>query len=54
MNTPEIGMGDRIDELNEYIDRMIPQIEETVNAMPKTECKSWEILDRCFWRLLGI
>jgi predicted nucleotidyltransferase len=46
--TPEIGEGKRIDAINEYIDRAIPELEEIIGALPDNGTGSWETLDKLF------
>lgn len=54
MNTPELGVGDRISEINDYIDKSIPEIEEVLLNMPKQKDTDWGKLNDCFWELTGI
>jgi len=54
MNTPELGVGDRISEINDYIDKSIPEIEEVLLNMPKQIDTDWGKLNDCFWKLTGI
>lgn len=53
METPEIGTGKRIDSINEYLDRNIERIKQTVKTLPEEPKTSWEELDRIFLSLLG-
>ena len=54
MNTPELGVGDRISEINDYIDKSIPEIEEVLLNMPKQKDTDWGKLNDCFLELTGI
>ena len=48
MQTPEIGAGPRIDALNAYIERSIPEIDAAIQALPEERKKGWVELDRVF------
>jgi len=48
MNTPEIGTGKRIDEINKYIDKSIADIENILSAMPGNYNNDWNALNEIF------
>jgi predicted nucleotidyltransferase len=48
MNTPEVKEIPRVDILNHYIDISIPEIRETIEAMPEEENNGWEELNALF------
>ncbi len=50
--TPEIGEAKRIDVINEYIDRTIPEIEKLIAELPAEQTGGWEDLDAVFMSIL--
>ena len=48
MQTSELGLGKRLDVLNEYIDKSIALIEETLKNYPIGKLKTWEELNTIF------
>lgn len=52
MATPEIGEGNRIDVINNYLDASIVEIENILTAYPPDESCSWEELNRIFLNIL--
>lgn len=48
INTPEIGTGNRIDEINQYIDKSIAEIENIISDMPENNNNDWKALDELF------
>ena len=48
METPELGLGPRIDVINDYLDASIEELERTVQAIPGDGRVSWDALDRLF------
>ena len=50
--TPEIGEAKRIDVINEYIDRTIPEIEKLIADLPAEQTEGWEDLDAVFTAIL--
>ncbi len=50
--TPEIGEAKRIDVINEYIDRTIPEIEKLIEDLPAEQTAGWEDLDAVFMDIL--
>ena len=53
-NTPEIGNGKRIDELNGYIDAQLEELKHKADGMDGEKPVEWQRLDDIFLRLLGI
>lgn len=51
--TPELGEGRRIDELNAYLDANIESIAAAVAAMPEEHERSWDQLNELFLTMLG-
>ena len=52
-NTSEIGEGNRIDELNEYIDAQLEELKHKADGMDREKPVEWQRLDDIFLRLLG-
>ena len=52
MNTSEVGEGKRIDELNEYLDNSIAEIEDIIKSLPEENKGSWKDLNKIFLSLL--
>ena len=48
MKSPEISMGDRIESLNEYIEKSISDIERQLENMPYEKERNWEELNKIF------
>ena len=46
--TSEVGEGRRIDALNEYIDKLIAQLQIVIEALPADTKPGWEKLDELF------
>ncbi len=53
METPEIGLGPRIDVINEYLDASIVEIEQRIQSMSGDEKASWEELNALFLKTVG-
>lgn len=53
MNTPEIGEGKRFDRINEYLDRSIADIENSIAALPTEKPNGWDELNELFLSLIG-
>ncbi len=52
VNTPEIGTGKRIDEINRYIEKNMTNIENKLSAMPENYNKDWNTLNELFRNLI--
>ena len=48
MRTPELGVGRRIDRLNEYIDKNLILIKEAIDTMPQAHRADWGRLNALF------
>lgn len=48
METPELGMGPRVDIINEYLDSSIEEIEQIISQYPNDEKVSWDALNSMF------
>lgn len=53
INSPEIGTGKRIDEINEYIELNLAAIEETITNSPDDTKQDWNELNSIFLNLLN-
>ena len=51
---PEMGVGERIDALNEYIDRLIINLKATIDALPSDNKPGWERLNELFLQTLEV
>ncbi len=51
MNSPEVATGKRIDEINEYLDRSIAEIESLIDKSDKAVIEDWNELNALFLRL---
>ena len=54
METPEIGIGHRIDVINDYLDASIEEIDQLIQAIPSDERVTWDELNHIFLRVLGV
>ena len=48
METPELGLGPRIDIINEYLERSIEEVNAAIRMLPTEETETWEELNRLF------
>ncbi len=53
INSPEVGTGKRIDEINDYIETNIAQIEEIVKTDADDEKHDWNELNELFLNMLN-
>lgn len=53
MNTPELGTGRRIDEINEYIEKSFEEIYSFLSNCPDEAAPGWEALNAAFLRIIG-
>ncbi len=53
MNTSELGEGNRIDSINEYLDASIDEITKILETYPKDELCSWDELNEIFLNILA-
>ncbi|MDD4494913.1 MAG: nucleotidyltransferase domain-containing protein [Eubacteriales bacterium] len=52
MNTPEMGEGERIDKLNEYIDENLVSLKVTIDALPREHKADWGRLNELFIKIV--
>lgn len=53
MNSPEITVGPRFDRVNEYLERVIAEIDEAVSNLPSDWNDTWDELNNMFLEILG-
>lgn len=51
-NTPEIGVGKRIDKLNTYLLKTMEELEKTISLLPKDSTCSMQELNKLFLKLV--
>ena len=54
METPEIGLGPRIDIINDYLDASIEEVDQLIQAIPGDEKVTWDELNRLFLEAVGL
>lgn len=54
METPEIGVGPRIDVLNDYLDASIEEVDQTIRDLPNDAHIGWDKLNGMFLRIVGL
>ena len=54
METPELGVGPRIDVINDYLDASIEEVEQLILTLPPDDKDSWEELNRLFLKIVGL
>lgn len=54
IETPEIGLGPRIDVINEYLDSSIEEIDHFLQTYPSDEKITWDELNKLFLLTVGI
>lgn len=54
MKTPEMGKGDRIEILHDYIKAEFENIEQIINSMETVKDNSWEPLNRAFLQVISL
>ena len=54
METPEFGLGPRIDSINNYLEASIEEIDEMIQTITSDERVSWDELNRLFLRTLNL
>ena len=54
METPELGLGPRIDSINNYLDSSIEEIEQLIKTLPIDERVTWDELNRLFLNSVGL
>lgn len=53
METPELGLGPRVDIINNYLDDSIEELEQLIQTLPRDEKDSWEELNRIFLNIVN-
>ena len=54
METPEIGLGPRIDIINDYLDASIEEVDQLIQTLPGDEKVTWNELNQVFLGILGV
>ena len=54
METPELGLGPRIDVINNYLDASIAEVEQLIQTLPRDEKDTWDELNRLFLKTVGL
>lgn len=54
METPEIGIGARIDVMNDYLEASIEEIDGLIRLLPNEEMGTWDELNRLFLKTVGM
>ena len=54
METPEMGLGPRIDVINDYLDASIEEVEQLIRMLPSDESVTWDELNRLFLKTIGL
>lgn len=54
METPEIGLGPRIDIINDYLDASIEEVDQLIQAIPSDEKVTWDELNRLFLKTVRL
>ena len=52
METPELGVGPRIDVINDYLDASIEEVEQLILTLPPDNKDSWDELNRLFLQMV--
>ena len=54
IETPEIGLGPRIDIINDYLDASIEEVDQLIQAIPGDEKVTWDELNRLFLKTVRL
>ena len=54
METPEIGLGPRIDIINDYLDSSIEEVDQLIRTLPCDDRVTWDELNRMFLDVLQV
>lgn len=54
METPEIGLGPRIDIINDYLDASIDDVDHLIQTLPDDEMVTWDELNLIFLDIMGV
>jgi hypothetical protein len=53
METPELGVGPRIDVINDYLDTSIEEVDQLIQALPQDDKTTWDELNQLFLQIVG-
>ena len=53
METPEMGLGPRMDVINDYLDASIDEVDQLIQTLPGDERITWDELNHIFMDILG-
>ena len=53
METPEMGLGPRIDVINDYLDASIDEVDQLIQTLPGDERITWDELNHIFMDIRG-
>ena len=54
METPEIGLGPRIDIINDYLDASIDDVDHLIQTLSDDERVTWDELNLIFLDIMGV
>ena len=54
METTEMGLGPRIDIINNYLDASIEEVDQLIQALPGDDKVTWDELNRLFLQTVGV
>lgn len=54
METPELGVGPRIDIINDYLDASIEEVDQLIQALPQDNKATWDELNLLFLKIVGL
>lgn len=54
METPEMGLGPRIDIINNYLDASIEEVDQLIQALPGNDKVTWDELNCLFLQTIGV
>lgn len=54
METPEIGLGPRIDIINDYLDASIDEVDQLIQSVPSDDKVTWDELNYLFLQTIGV
>jgi len=53
METPEIGLGPRIDIINDYLDAAIEEVDQLIQTLPGDKKITWDELNGLFMKAVS-
>lgn len=51
---PELGVGPRIDIINDYLDASIEEVDQLIQALPQDNKATWDELNLLFLKIVGL